>query len=389
MWYLGSDGEQTRIGYAQSDDGLTWQRFEDAAGVGQWVFDGASLPFVDGSAVAPSVVTRDDGGLEMWFEGRLSGISRLGRARSADGEIWAPLTNPTTAGDYFTLRTHRGDDNPQSGIHLGDNANTPRFIDGFLVAGAGASEMILSPDGHFGVVANKLLSYLVVLDLFDDSDQDTGYIDSNYNDIEAVIRISQNHGIAGTRDMAFSPDGTELYVLLSPLVRLGSPEADGFGAEALLRLDWTRIEDSNESVAIREGMITGYLPLARGLERDQGYANDVSVGAGSMALSTSGDRAYVLNFNDNSMYVLDLRAGARGAVLDIIRGLDENPWEVALSPDGRLAYVANSYGISTGSVQHSTVQVLDIDETSPSYGEVLTRLSNIGSRSSSGAGCAP
>jgi DNA-binding beta-propeller fold protein YncE/predicted GH43/DUF377 family glycosyl hydrolase len=388
MWYLGSDGEQTRIGYAQSDDGLTWQRFTDSAGVGQWVFDGASLPFVEGSALAPSVVSRDDGELEMWFEGKVSGISRLGRARSDDGEIWAPVTNPTTAGDYFTLRTHRGDENPQSGIHLGDNANTPRFIDGFLVSGAGASEMILSPDGHFGIVANKLQSYLLVLDLFDDSDEDTGYIDSNYNDIEAVIRISQNHGMVGTRDMAFSPDGAELYVLLSPLVRLGSPEVDGFGTEALLRLDWTQIEDSNESVAIREGMVTGYLPLARGLERDQGYPNDVSVGSGSMALSASGERAYVLNFNDNSMYVLDLRAGARGAVIDIIRGLDENPWEVVLSPDGSLAYIANSFGISVGAVQHSTVQVVDIDETSPSYGEVLTRLSNISSRSP-GADCVP
>ncbi len=151
-----------------------------------------------------------------------------------------------------------------------------------------------------------------------------------------------------------------------------------------MRLDWTQITDSDESVAIREGIVTGYLPLARGNERDQGYANDVSVGAGSMALSADGSRAYVLNFNDNSMYVLDLNAGARGAVIEIIRGLDENPWEVELSPDGRRAYVATSYGISTGPVQHSTLLVVDIDESSASFGEVMTRLSNIGSRSEAG-----
>jgi ribulose-5-phosphate 4-epimerase/fuculose-1-phosphate aldolase len=71
-------------------------------------------------------------------------------------------------------------------------------------------------------------------------------------------------------------------------------------------------------------------------------------------------------------------------VIDIIRGLDENPWEVELSPDGTRAYVATSYGVRVGNVQHSTLLVIDIDEASDSYGEVLTRLSNIGSRSEAG-----
>ncbi len=383
MWYVGSDGEQTRIGHASSADGLSWQRHLDPSGVGTWVFDGAELPFVGGSALSPSVAVRGDGSLEMWFEGQLNGVARLGRARSDDGISWAAITNPTTAGDSFTLTTRSGDDVPGSGIHLGDDANSARFIDGFAVTGAGASEMVLSPDGRFAVVANKRSSFLIVLDLHDDSDADIGYIDSNFNDIEAVIRIPQVHGMVGTRDMVFSPSGEELYVLLSPLIQPGNPES-GFGTEAFLRLDWTLVQDSDESVAIREGMITGYLPLARGVERDQGYSNDVSVGAGSMALSADGSRAYVLNFNDNSMYVLDLRAGARGAVIDIIDGLDENPWEVELSPDGRRAYVANSYGVSRGTAQHSTVQVIDVDETSDRYGQVLTRLTNVSSRAEAG-----
>ena len=383
MWYVGSDGSQRRVGYASSADGLIWQRYVDDQGVGQWVFDASSLPFVEGSALSPSVVRRADGSLEMWFEGQLAGIPRLGRARSEDGLGWAPITNPTTAGDFFSLRSESGDEDPQTGIDLGDNPSNPRFVDGFEISGAGASEMILSPDGHFGVIANKRLRYLVVVDLHDDSDDASGYIDSNFNDIEAVIRIPQVHGMVGTRDMAFSADGSELFVLESPLINQASPDTS-FGTEAFLRLDWTQIIDSDESVAIREGIITGYLPLARGDERDQGYPNDVSVGAGSLALSTDGSRAYVLNFNDNSMYVLDLTAGARGAVIDIIRGLDENPWEVELSPDGTRAYVATSYGVRVGNVQHSTLLVIDIDEASDSYGEVLTRLSNIGSRSEAG-----
>ena len=383
MWYVGSDGGLTRVGYATSADGLAWQRHVDSQGVGQWIFEGASLPFVDSSALSPNVIRLNDGSLEMWFEGQLSGVPRLGRARSEDGLLWASITNPTTSGDFFTLRSTRGDEDPETGIDLGDNSNSPRFIDGFAISGAGASEMIISPDGHFGIIANKRLSFLVVVDLHDDSDEVSGYIDSNFNDIEAVIRIPQVHGMVGTRDMAFSPDGSELFVLESPLINPAAAET-AFGTEAFLRLDWTQISDSDESVAIREGMIIGYLPLARGDERDQGYPNDVSVGAGSMALSADGSRAYVLNFNDNSMYILDLEAGARGAVIDIIRGLDENPWEVELSPDGRRAYVATSHGISMGAVQHSTLLVIDIDESSLSYGDVLTRLSNVGSRSEAG-----
>jgi hypothetical protein len=46
--------------------------------------------------------------------------------------------------------------------------------------------------------------------------------------------------------------------------------------------------------------------------------------------------------------------------------------------------VANSYGVQERDAQHSTIQVIDIDETSPTFGQVLTRLTNVGARSDSG-----
>ncbi|HCP46933.1 MAG TPA: hypothetical protein DIU15_12880 [Deltaproteobacteria bacterium] len=396
MWYVGSDAATSRIGYAESVDGTEWVRHTDNAGVGTWVFDGAGLAFAQDGAFAPSV-RKIDGGFEMWFEGRLDGSPRAGRARSTDGITWVPLTNPTTAGDTFTIVTREGDDEVNTGIDLGDDRQHAIFVDGEVVHGAGASEMVLSPDGRYAVVANKrwLLpgsapapglvptpAFLIVLDLHDDSEGD--YVDANYNGIETLLQVPQRSDlVVGFRDMVFSEDGSELWVLQAPFVSPGDPGARS-GPEALIRIDWSLVEDNDVAEVVRDDVVTGYVPLAPGVERDPGYWTEVSVGPSSLAISSDGRRGYVTNFNDNSLYIVDLQAGARGAVIDVISGLDENPWEVQLSPDERRAYVVNSYGVGRGPVQHSTLQVIDVDEDSVTYGRVLTRLSNVESRSDHG-----
>ncbi|MEE2828505.1 MAG: hypothetical protein VX498_04915 [Myxococcota bacterium] len=381
LWYVGSDGTSSRIGYATSPDGRDWTRHTDSLGVSVPVFDGSGLAFAQDGVGRPSV-TQTDSGFEMWFEGITDGVHRLGRARSTDGITWIPVTNPTTAGDRFTLQTQRGDEDASSAIQLGDDSSHPRLIDGFIVHGAGASEMILSPDGRHAVVANKRSPFLIVLDLWDDSDGE--YLDANHNDIEAVIRVTQAHGMVGMRDLEFGPDG-DLWALLSPLVvpETSPPdEPSRFGTEGLLRIDWNRVvaEDVPSGLGW-DDVVIGFLPTARGIEEDLGYETEVSVGPSSLAMTEDGRRAYVTNFNDNSLYIMDLSVGARGAVRKRVTGLDENPWEVVLSPDETLAFVAKSYGVLRDGAQHSTIQVVDVDETSPTFGEVLTRLSNIESRS--------
>jgi DNA-binding beta-propeller fold protein YncE len=321
----------------------------------------------------------------MWFEGRSDAVARIGRARSSDGAVWTPLTNPTTAGDRFTFATTAGDEDGSSAIQLGDDRSSPRIIDGFPVHGAGASEMILAPDGKLAIVANKRSPDLLVLDLYDDSEGD--YVDSNYGDIEAVLRVPQNHGFAGMRDMQFDSEG-RLWALVAPMIQAGSPsEVIRFGTEGLIRMNWDLVVgegDRPEGVAYIDATVETFLPLARGIEEDKGYLTEVSVGPSAMEINDAADRAYVVNFNDNSLYILDLDAGARGSVVAIVDTLDENPWEVALSPDEKLAYVANYYGVGDVPVQHSTVQVVDVDESSPTFGRVLTRLSNVESRSDHG-----
>jgi hypothetical protein len=378
LWYRGSDGAHENLGHATSEDGVQWVRSVDASGATAPVWDGAGVDFAD--TIDRVQVRPTAGGYQLWFDATLDGTVRIGRAESPDGLGWALKPNPTTHGDAFRFTTRRGDLDPASGIFLGDGGRDPVIVDGIAVSGAGASEMVLSPDGRWAVVANKRNQFLTVLDLFDDSRD--GYIDANYLGVEAAIFVPQARGMVGMRAMQFSEDGATLWVTLSPLVvpTAGGSIADG--TEGLIRIDFSRITDAAEGRTWLDGIITGFLPAARGVEEDRGYETDTSVGPGGLAVNRAGTRAYITNFNDNSLYVLDVARGARGAVIDVIRGLDETPFEIALSPDERLAYIGNSYGIQRGGAQHSTIQVVDIDEASPTYGEVLTRLDNLGSRSS-------
>ena len=384
LWYVGSDGSSDRVGYATSADGLSWNRHVDASGVSVPVFDGAGLPFALDGVARPSVTLTDEG-FEMWFEGLTDGVSRIGRAWSRDGVTWTPVLNPTTAGDRFTIATTRGDDDATSAIQLGDDSSNPRFIDGFVVHGAGATEMILSPDGERAVISNKRAPFLIVLDLQDNSTEE--WTDANRFDIEGIIRVPQAHGMVGMRDLHFGPEGF-LWATMSPLIVPEAQPAEDpirYGTEALIKIDWAQVEaeDLDKPEAWLD-LVVGYTPLARGIEEDEGYRTEVSVAASSFAMRADGSRAYVTNFNENSLYILKLDGSARGSVLKMIRGLDENPWEVVLSPDENLAFVATTYGVRERGAQHSTIQVIDVDETSPTFGSVLTRLTNLESRSDHG-----
>ena len=386
LWYVGSDGTRLRVGYASSTDGLTWQRHTDDDGISTPVFSGAGLSFAGDDVIHPAArLLADGGGFEMWFEGRTDGISRIGRARSSDGISWTAVTNATTAGDRFVLTTRAGDDSTSSAIELGDDRDGNSTVDGYLVHGAGAAEMILDPTGRYGIVSNKRAPDLIVIDLHDDSTDD--WTDSNYGAIEVVVRLSQRHGMVGMRDMEFDADG-QLWALLAPLVSPGSTvDFARFGSEGLVRIDWDSVMAGGDRAVAEllfDDVVDTYMPLARGIEEDAGYPTEVSVGPAALQLSADGSRAYVVNFNGNSLYIVDLNAGARGAVIAIVDTLDENPFEVALAPDEKLAYVANYYGVGDVPVQHSTVQVVDIDEDSPTFGRVLTRLNNVGSRSDHG-----
>jgi len=84
MWYTGYDASNRRIGYATSDDGIVWTKYE-----GNPVLDlGVPGAWDDSHVWAPSVLFYD-GTYKMWYTGYdASNADRIGYATSDDGMVW-------------------------------------------------------------------------------------------------------------------------------------------------------------------------------------------------------------------------------------------------------------------------------------------------------------
>jgi len=83
MWYHGDDGSATRIGYATSEDGLTWTRSESnpvlvLGSSGSW----------DGVSILDPTVLFDGSNYHMWYQGYNGSSRRIGYATSEDGVTW-------------------------------------------------------------------------------------------------------------------------------------------------------------------------------------------------------------------------------------------------------------------------------------------------------------
>ncbi|MBC8236139.1 hypothetical protein H8E77_41865, partial [bacterium] len=83
MWYTGYDGSHSRIGYAISTDGIDWDKYE-----GNPVLNlGAPGAWDDSDVYTPSVLF-DDGTYKMWNIGYDGSNWRIGYATSDDGIFW-------------------------------------------------------------------------------------------------------------------------------------------------------------------------------------------------------------------------------------------------------------------------------------------------------------
>ena len=101
MWYTGFDGERYAIGYAESRDGLHWERYPGnpvlASAGGEWDREGVGFP----------AVVRVGDGYYMYFtmlkRARAHRDAAVGLAISDDGVSWervGPVLLPGTAGEY-------------------------------------------------------------------------------------------------------------------------------------------------------------------------------------------------------------------------------------------------------------------------------------------------
>ena len=87
--------------------------------------------------------------------------------------------------------------------------------------------------------------------------------------------------------------------------------------------------------------------------------------------------ASLANFNRNSITTFDLSMGPYGMPISDTPNVGENPYAMTFTPDGRQLVFGNYTGVLDNNVSHASLGVLDIDEDSSNYLEVLTWIVNL------------
>ncbi len=360
LWFTGFDGDTWRGGYAFRPDGA--ERFtvaEDEATLepratldttpGLFHPDGIERP-----VFVPAEEVTGEAGWTGWFSGIADAVPRVGAASGLAPDRLATTPLRPTVGDTLTFSTERGDPDAQA-IPL------DRALQAGAVSGIGLIALSLDTERGYLYAISKLLGYLVVIDIRDDSGP--AFRDLNYLDIEAVLPFNGSGGAQGFRQVVPVPGTDRLYAVNDQ-------------PEAIWVLDISDLEDEAFAHIVTDTAV-GWLPAPRGLERDQGPTSQSSVGPAQMAVHPDGRRLFLTNFNANSLTVYDLELGPHGSLVAEVPLLGESPYGLAISPDGSRAVVANFAGEVTGrGLVESTLAIVDIDESSPTYLEVLTWVTN-------------
>jgi hypothetical protein len=368
LWYAGFDGNVWRGGYAfRADAADEWLR----AMIGDTEQPRPVLDTIGGlfhpDGVQRPVVLPTSDGLEVWFSGINGDTSRVGRAFGTAPDALHKTPRRPAAGDYLRFRTEKGD---------ADAIAIPldQYIDGANASGVGLTSLTLDPDRGVLYAVSKLLSYIYVIDIRDDSDPNgTGFRDLNYLNVEALLIAESSAGATGYRQVVPVPaqaseegeepeDPNALYVLSD-------------APEAVIRFDLSTLEDDAYPDLIRDAPV-GWLATPRGDERDKGESTMSSVGPGQMLIHPDGRRLFVTNFNRNSITTYDLGIGPHGQMVHETTLVGENPYTMLLTHDGRHLVFANYTGELEDQVAHATLGVLDVDEDSPTYLEVRTWVAN-------------
>lgn len=289
---------------------------------------------------------------QVWFAGLDDDISRVGLAAGVDPERLHERPRRPTLGDTLQLQTQRGDE---------DTLSIPldRVIDGRTMSGTGLTAMAYDQTRGMLYVATSHAPYVMVIDGRDDSAD--GAPDTNYLDLEAILVYSATAGGAGFRSLWL--DGDRLFGTNS------SPES-------IVSFDLDQIEDDTDFDVLTDA-VTGALVADRGGASDDGVDTTAYFGPGVVALHPDGRRLFVTNFNSNSLSVYDLSLGDAGVQIATIDDVGEMPFAVTFSPDGNYAVVANYAGeVAEDRATSSTLAVVDINEQSPTYLEVISWVVN-------------
>ena len=207
-------------------------------------------------------------------------------------------------------------------------------------------------------VGSKRLPYIHVIDIRDDSTETES--DRNYLDIEATYQFFTTSGASGFRNIT-SSDGLLYAINDAP--------------ESVFVIDLSTLEDNATHELIQDPP-RAILESARGIESDVGGTTRANIGPGGMVLHPNGYLMAVSNFNTNSISFYDLRLGPYGSLINELELNTENPFALQFSPDGNTLVVGSYTGEMDGLSSHAELLVIDSNEDSPTYLDLLSRIRN-------------
>jgi predicted GH43/DUF377 family glycosyl hydrolase/DNA-binding beta-propeller fold protein YncE len=362
MWYAGNDGNFWQGGYAFRAHGSS--EFErhmiPELDVTAPVLNLTGGLFHAGGVLRP-VVEQTPNGYAIWFAGYQNNVARVGRAYGARPDAINKAPRRPSVGDTLIFDTQRGDADqraiPLDTVVRDNGAN-----------GVGLTSLTIDTERGMLYAVSKLLSFVFVIDIRDDTDLDGSehdgqpFRDLNYLDVEALLVAETSSTQTGFRQVVPIPGRDEIYAVLD------SPEA-------IVTLDISQVEDDAYPDVFNDTYL-GWLVAPRGNERDEGAPSQSSVGPGQMLAHSNGRHLFLSNFNRNSITLYDLTLGPYGSLIAETPMVGENPYAMAFSPDERFLVVANYTGEIDGEEVSSTIAVLDIDPNSPTYMEVRTWIAN-------------
>lgn len=356
IWYGGFDGELWRLGYATRSVGsLEWVQPADRDGEPKWAHVGMPSTFASESVDRVVLQQLSDGS----YQGYVSGwdapeaYERVGRVFGTSPETLYPDLGMPTAGDQMVLYTHRGDDSESMAIDL------ELDVGGATFSGQATAALRVDHERGFLYVASEVQNAIYVIDIRDDSDG--LFDDSNVFDVEAVLINNNNTGAYKSRDI-LAPQGSDWIYALNA------------APDALVVYDATQIVDDGDTELVFDAPI-GVLPLPRASTTvDNGVQTTVEVGPGRMV--QVGELLVVSNFNENSLSVIDPRLGTFGQVIGDVENIGENPFAMALSPDGTTLAVANYVGEILDQHVNPSVVLVDMDPDSETFMQPVATLVN-------------
>jgi DNA-binding beta-propeller fold protein YncE/predicted GH43/DUF377 family glycosyl hydrolase len=350
MWFAGYDGDSWQIGYAdRTGDDAEFVSATDADGNERPVLASGLGGFGIGGVDRP-VVLADADGWELWYTGYDLDTGRVGRAvGSSVDRFHRDMRLPTLADSWsFTWVPERDE----------DSITLDGVIDGTNVNSYGCSAITEDADRGFLYVGCKLVPYVYVIDIRDDSTDD--FDDLNYLDVESAILVeSSTNSQSGMRSMVIDRDRGWLWGVADT-------------PEAIYAIDLGNVVDDADAEFTRE-QVLAMLPLPR---KDAGVVTESPVGPADLAMHPDGHHMFVSNFNDNSVSVYDLSIGPIATLVGEVGAIGENPYAIVLSADGTFGAVGNFAGEVTDASTHSTIALFDADPESPTFLQVKTWLVN-------------